>query len=159
MVKNQTRFEQRHVMQFLVAEKCEPCEIYRRICNMDDEVWFSPKNVYKWAKHGFATMNLTQKDGLWNENMSFDWRLQGCDWSEITIVTFTLKLDFAKKFLQNICQSFSTIVSKVKLATVIEGDQKAPFSIATTPKCRGGCYCFPRIAPLYPWYIPYSAEC
>ena len=26
--------------------------------------------------------------------------------------------------------------SKVKLATLVEGDQKAPFSIATTPRCR-----------------------
>ena len=25
----------------------------------------------------------------------------------------------------------------VKLATVVEDDQKAPFSIATTPRCRG----------------------
>ena len=38
---------------------------------------------------------------------------------------------------------------KVKLATVVKGDQKAPFSIATTPRCRGGCYSFPWIAPLY----------
>ena len=28
------------------------------------------------------------------------------------------------------------IYSKVNLATVDEGDQKAPFSIATTPRCR-----------------------
>ena len=41
------------------------------------------------------------------------------------------------------------------LATVVEGDQKASFSIATTLKCRGGRYSFPWIAPLYPWYIPY----
>ena len=41
-------------------------------------------------------------------------------------------------------------VSKVKLVTVVEGDQKAPFSIATTPRCKGGRYSFPRIAPLYP---------
>ena len=34
------------------------------------------------------------------------------------------------------------------LATVVKGDQKAPFSIATTPKCRGGRNFFPRIAPL-----------
>ena len=27
--------------------------------------------------------------------------------------------------------------------TVVEGDPKAPFSIATTPRCRGGCYSFP----------------
>ena len=35
------------------------------------------------------------------------------------------------------------------LATIVEGDQKAPFSIATTPKCRGGRYSFPWIASLY----------
>ena len=39
------------------------------------------------------------------------------------------------------------------LATVVEGAQKAPFSIATTPRCRGGCYSFPWIAPLYPRYV------
>ena len=39
---------------------------------------------------------------------------------------------------------------KVKLATIVKGDPKAPFSIATTPRCRGGRYSIPRIAPLYP---------
>ena len=34
--------------------------------------------------------------------------------------------------------------------TIVAGDQKAPFSIATTPRCRRGCYYFPWIAPLYP---------
>ena len=33
--------------------------------------------------------------------------------------------------------------SKVKLATIVEGNPKAPFSIATTPMCRGGRYSFP----------------
>ena len=33
----------------------------------------------------------------------------------------------------------SHIKVKVKLATVVEGDQKAPVSIATTQRCRGGC--------------------
>ena len=37
-----------------------------------------------------------------------------------------------------------------KLGTVVECDPKAFFSIATTPKCRGWCYSFPGIAPLYP---------
>ena len=41
-------------------------------------------------------------------------------------------------------------ISKVRLATIVEGDPKAPFSIATTPRCRGGRYSIPRIAPLYP---------
>ena len=36
------------------------------------------------------------------------------------------------------------------LATEVEGDQTAPFSIATTPKCREGRYSFPWIAPLSP---------
>ena len=45
------------------------------------------------------------------------------------------------------------------LVIVIEGDQKASFSIVTTPRCRGGCYSFPWIAPLYPWNVHYIAEC
>ena len=36
------------------------------------------------------------------------------------------------------------------LATVVDGYQKALFSIATTPWCRGRRYSFPQIAPLYP---------
>ena len=39
--------------------------------------------------------------------------------------------------------SRSMFISKVKLATVVEGDPKAPFSVATTPRCRGGRYSFP----------------
>ena len=31
----------------------------------------------------------------------------------------------------------------MKLATIVEGVQKAPFSIATTLRCRGGRYSFP----------------
>ena len=37
-----------------------------------------------------------------------------------------------------------------KLATVVEGDLKAPFSIATTSRCRGESNSLPWIAPLYP---------
>ena len=51
------------------------------------------------------------------------------------------------------------IIDKVKSATVVEGDPKGPLSIATTPRCRGGHYSFPWIAPLYPWYVPYNVEC
>ena len=46
-----------------------------------------------------------------------------------------------------------------KLVTVVEGEQKSPFSIATTPRCSGGSYSFPRIVPLYPWCLPYIAAC
>ena len=41
-------------------------------------------------------------------------------------------------------------INKVKLATVVKGDLKAPISMATTPRCKGGCYSFPWIVPLYP---------
>ena len=50
-------------------------------------------------------------------------------------------------------------IYKVKFAIVVEGDQKASFSIATTPRCRGGRYSFPLIAPLYPRYVPSIAGC
>ena len=42
---------------------------------------------------------------------------------------------------------------------VVEGDPKAPFSIATTPRCWGERDSFPWIAPLYPSFVPYNAEC
>ena len=72
----------------------------------------------------------------------------------------------AYKFLRFIsCQSHrcrktaEILFNPLLLATVVKGDQKAPFSIVTTPRCRGGLYSFPWIAPLYPWYVPYIAEC
>ena len=36
----------------------------------------------------------------------------------------------------------TAISEVVKLATVVEGGPKSPFSIATTPRCRGGCNSF-----------------
>ena len=47
----------------------------------------------------------------------------------------------------------------LSFATVVEGDQKAPFSVATTPRCRGRRYSFPWIASFHPRYVPYIAEC
>ena len=47
----------------------------------------------------------------------------------------------------------------LKLATVVEGDPKALFSIATTPRYTGEHNSFPWIAPLYTWSVPYNAEC
>ena len=51
------------------------------------------------------------------------------------------------------------LICEVKLATVVEGDHKAPFSIATTPSCTGGRYSFPRIASLFHWNVAYIAKC
>ena len=43
------------------------------------------------------------------------------------------------------------------MTTVVTGNLKAPFLIATTQSCRERCYSFPWIAPLYPWSTPYNA--
>ena len=40
-------------------------------------------------------------------------------------------------------------IVKVNEATLVVGDLQAPFSIATTPKCRGRRYAIPGIVPLY----------
>ena len=53
---------------------------------------------------------------------------------------------------------FRKLYRKVKLVTVVEGDPKAPFSIATTPRGRWGHFSFPWTTPLYSWSVPYSAE-
>ena len=44
----------------------------------------------------------------------------------------------------------SILVYKIKLATIVEGDPNALFSIATTARCWRGHYFFPWIAPLCP---------
>ena len=41
--------------------------------------------------------------------------------------------------------------------TLVEGDPKALFSIATTPRCRGGHNSISWMAPLYPWSLSYNA--
>ena len=49
---------------------------------------------------------------------------------------------------------------KVKLATIVEANPKAPFSIATTPRCRGGRYSFPGLLhfTLDPYFIMLSVK-
>ena len=67
MAGNQTessRVEQMSVNKVLVAKKYKQCEIYRRMCDLYEEACFSKKNVYKKAKHWFASMSLSQKDIL-----------------------------------------------------------------------------------------------
>ena len=78
-----------------------------------------------------------------------------------TVHSFTRKCTFIMKILLNTFKSLSFLsrVSKVKLANIVDDNQKAPFSIATTLRCRGGHYSFLWITPLYPWYVPYIADC
>ena len=67
MLSNQTqrsRLEQRSVMKMLAAEKRKPFEISERVMCMENLL---VKNIYKCAKHGFATTSLRRKDTQWNE--------------------------------------------------------------------------------------------
>ena len=50
------------------------------------------------------------------------------------------------------------LFKKKLLATFVKGDPKSPFSIATPPRCRGGCYSIPWIAPLHPWCVSYNPK-
>ena len=56
-------------------------------------------------------------------------------------------------------QKQQSSIFHIKLATIIVDEPKAPFSLTTTPRCRGEWYSFPRIAPLYPWSVPYNGKC
>ena len=42
------------------------------------------------------------------------------------------------------------LIIYIKLAILVTGDPKAPFSLATTLRCKGGRYSISRIASLYP---------
>ena len=69
----------------------------------------------------------------------------------------TYKGGYTIKFNQpnRICLSFSILIAlfisltkRYKLAALVEGDPKASFSIATTPRCKGGRYFILSISPL-----------
>ena len=49
MATNQSTqgFEQKTVIEFLMAEKSKLCEIYRRMCDKYREACFNQKNLYK----------------------------------------------------------------------------------------------------------------
>ena len=50
---------------------------------------------------------------------------------------------------------YVTIHISFKLA---KGNLKAPFCLAATLRCTGGCYSFLWISPLYSWSVLYNAE-
>ena len=66
---------------------------------------------------------------------------------EQIITNTNLKYSYLSSGKRLVLDFFFSHISKVKvkLATVVECDQKAPFSIATTLRCRGGLHSFPRL--------------
>ena len=82
--------------------------------------------------------------------IAFNW----CRWlCSVNAVEFGFLI-----ILNNIHFVYTIFSNKVKLATAFESDQKAPFCIATTPRCRRGHYSFSLIAPLYSWYVLYIID-
>ena len=75
-----------------------------------------------------------------------------------------LQIDRKRLHLMNfdiwIIKTYSSFTKydKVKLVTLVEGDPKAPFSIATTLRCRGGRYSIPKSVSLYPYLIVLSVK-
>ena len=59
-----------------------------------------------------------------------------------------LNVELNQNISGEVPRSWSAVYNVSKLATLVEGDPKAPFSIATTPMCREGRYSVPWIAPL-----------
>ena len=123
----------------------------------------SPISYEMWSKRiqtFFETIYLIQRWDLsgtiisdWNESCCYDNKEIG-SW----VLRASERVVLASKLFLMGCL-ITYLIVKVKLATIVEGDPKAPFSIATTPRCRGGRYSIPWIAPLYPWTVPYNAEC
>ena len=74
------------------------------------------------------------------------------------MVSELLKCYSMPKILSN--YSLTIVFISVKLATIVESYPKAPFSIATTPKCRGRRYSFPQLLhfTLDPYLIMLSVK-
>ena len=71
--------------------------------------------------------------------------LVGCCRSDLFNIARNILVSMSSSFF------FSRLVSvqKLKFAILVEGDSKVPFSIGTTPRCRGGRYSIPWNASLY----------
>ena len=70
---------------------------------------------------------------------------------------FKHSISLLEGFFSNLCDVirvrnflFKIEISKQSCLPLVEGDPKASYSIATTPKCREGLYSFFLTAPLYP---------
>ena len=53
-----------------------------------------------------------------------------------------------KRIDKRLYKNYTIIVAVI--GDPVEVDPKPPFSITTTPRCKGGRYSIPWIAPLYP---------
>ena len=125
-----------------------------------------------WEKQEHNTTNTTRNNTTYNitftTNNTATNNINDTSNNNITNDIITITNNITKSTNNNITNDityttnkYTTVnITNLKLATLVQGDPRAHFSIATTQRCnRGGCYSIPRISPLYPWSSPYSAEC
>ena len=113
----------------------------------------SPSSAHETRDCPYAQLNRIHSYTL-SKNICRHYSLELL--SNTKLIFFTSK---KKKENQNVEKFIFRLLYILLLATVGEGDSKAPFSITTRPRCRKGRYSFPWIVLLYPWSLPYNAEC
>ena len=146
------------------------------------DIWFLPlRKLNIFEKHSYSShesifaLNFSVTTNTSEECIV--WKFAQCSTESGHFLTATFYLPsftiFDKSFLSGLFLSaydwdewsvcniyiYIYIYIYIKLATVVEGDLKAPFSLATTTRCRVECNSFSWIAPFYPWSVPYNAEC
>ena len=132
--------------------------------DVNGERCFSLKNAYRSVKCVFAMKSLSKTQSMeWNHTNSPVKKVSGATLSkEGHAVTMfgnmkgPITVGFLEKWATVKCFLLPTPnASKSKISNLSWEWPKAPFSIATTPRCRGECYTSHWIAPLYPWYVPF----
>ena len=93
------------------------------------------------------------------EWVSLVWPIRNRDITNCSLLDFLDTGLHSPKVGLNLKEFIVDVIATLLLATVVEGYSKAPFSVATTPRCSGRRYYFPWISPLYPRYAPYISEC
>ena len=66
MAAKQTVFQV--LAEVLNYRECEAQTVRNLQYNVYREASFTYINVYQWAKHGFASLTLSEKDSAWNGN-------------------------------------------------------------------------------------------
>ena len=106
-IKQCSRLKQKSVIKFLLAEKCKPCEIHRRMYDVYREACFIQKNVYKWAKHEFATMSK-RKSMEWTH---IDFLVKKRFWMQLSVkkVMLTVFLDLKEPTTIDFLEKAATV--------------------------------------------------
>ena len=118
----------------------KPCKIYPRMCDVSGEVRLNQKLFTDGINMGLPMLAWVKKTVyvVFKHRLSVKEKFPVIAFSKelyadsFPLYESSIPIDFLEKK-----PCILLLISKVKLVTVVEGDQKAPFSIATTPRCRG----------------------